>query len=70
MPLLPDQMSAGLVWLTETFGGIAEPTIAWQIDPFGHSSAQAALSAQMGLKGMFFARTHYQDYDKRKASKK
>ena len=41
-----------------------------QIDPFGHSSAHAALSAQMGLKGLFFARMHYQDYDKRKKEKK
>ena len=40
-----------------------------QIDPFGHSSAHAALSAQMGMKGLFFARMHYQDYDKRKKNK-
>ena len=48
----------------------ARPRIAWQIDPFGHSSAQASLSAQMGLEGLFFARMHYQDYDKRKKEQK
>ncbi|KAL5264156.1 hypothetical protein ACHWQZ_G005288 [Mnemiopsis leidyi] len=66
-----DQMSEGLVWLKEQFGGpnYNPPTIAWQIDPFGHSSAHAALSAQMGMKGLFFARMHYQDYDKRKKNK-
>ena len=64
-----DQFSAGLVWLAETFGGIAEPSVAWQIDTFGHSTAQAALSSQVGLKGMFFSRMHYQDYEKRKLEK-
>ncbi|XP_063677322.1 lysosomal alpha-mannosidase-like isoform X2 [Bolinopsis microptera] len=67
-----DQMSEGLMWLQREVGGPdydVTPTIAWQIDPFGHSSAHAALSAQMGMKGLFFARMHYQDYDKRKRNK-
>ena len=57
------------MWLTETFGGDAEPRVAWQVDPFGHSKAQVALSYQIGLKGMFFARVHYQDYERRKRDK-
>ncbi|XP_063690730.1 lysosomal alpha-mannosidase-like [Bolinopsis microptera] len=64
-----DQFSAGMVWLTENFGGAAEPTVAWQIDTYGHSAAQAALSAQSGLKGLFFSRMHYQEYEKRKQDK-
>ena len=31
-----DQMSFGLRWLHDEFGEDAAPTIAWQIDPFGH----------------------------------
>ena len=64
-----DQFSAGMVWLTENFGGAAQPTVAWQIDTYGHSAAQAALSAQSGLKGIFFSRLHYEEYEKRKKDK-
>ena len=71
-----DQMGEGLRWLQQEVAGGREeegdaiaPSVAWQIDPFGHSSAHADLSAQMGLKGLFFARMHYQDYDKRKENK-
>ena len=60
-----DQMAVGLQFLQRQFGSYATPRIAWQIDPFGHSSAHAALSAQMGLEGIFFARMHYQDYENR-----
>ena len=61
-----DQFSAGMVWLTENFAGAAEPTVAWQIDTYGHSAAQAALSAQSGLKGIFFSRLHFEEYEQRK----
>ena len=54
----------------EMYDIILKRKLNLQIDPFGHSSAHAALSAQMGLKGLFFARMHYQDYDKRKKEKK
>ena len=36
------------------FGKI--PTIAWQLDPFGHSSGVAHLFAEIGLEATFFAR--------------
>lgn len=58
-----------MVWLLENFGGAAEPTVAWQMDTYGHSAAQAALSAQSGLKGMFISRMHYQEYERRKEAK-
>ena len=41
------------------------PTIGWQIDPFGHSQAQAELFSQMGFNAEYFARIDYQDKEKR-----
>ena len=39
------------------------PKIGWQIDPFGHSSANADLVSRMGMEALFFARIDYQDRD-------
>jgi alpha-mannosidase len=37
------------------------PTVAWQIDPFGHSATQAALlTAEAGFDALFFGRIDYQ----------
>jgi len=63
-----DNMEFGLHWLVDTFGECAIPTIAWQIDPFGHSKEQARLFAEMGFEGLFFARIDYNDKDERKRS--
>ena len=63
-------MSEGLGFIEENFGSAARPHIAWHIDPFGHSSEQAALFAKMGYDGFFFARIDYQDIDKRKKEKR
>ena len=60
-----DQMTIGLDFVRETFGDEARPRVAWQIDPFGHSSEQAALFAKMGYDGVFFARIDYDDKTKR-----
>lgn len=39
------------------------PKIGWQIDPFCHSSTQAALLfAEAGFTGLFFGRTDNQDH--------
>jgi alpha-mannosidase len=55
-----DQTTCGHKFLVEQFGVI--PRIGWQIDPFGHSSTQAALlSAETGFDGLFFGRIDYQD---------
>lgn len=45
-------------FLRDTFG--VAPRIGWQIDPFGHSSTQAAFSALYGHDAVFFGRADYQ----------
>jgi alpha-mannosidase len=54
-----DQQTLGQQWIVQTFG--VQPTVAWQIDPFGHSSTHASLFSLMGLDALFFARLDYQD---------
>ncbi|QQP56042.1 Alpha-mannosidase, partial [Caligus rogercresseyi] len=44
-----DQMSLGLRFINDTFGGSAAPKIAWQIDPFGHAKEQANIFNEMGF---------------------
>lgn len=38
-----DQTHLGHTFLRREFGEAAIPRVAWQIDPFGHSSTQASL---------------------------
>ena len=54
-----DNMATGQKFLNDTFGVI--PTIGWQIDPFGHSQANADLYAKMGFDALFFWRMDYQE---------
>ena len=56
-----DQMTYGLNFVEETFGTDARPRIAWHIDPFGHSSEQASLFAQMSFDAFFLGRIDYAD---------
>ena len=56
-----DQMTYGLDFVQETFGPDARPRIAWHIDPFGHSSEQASLFAQMSFDAFFLGRIDYAD---------
>ena len=54
-------------WINEKFGVV--PTVAWQIDPFGHQASFATLGHQLGFNSIFFARIHYEDKVAREASK-
>lgn len=54
-----DNMATGMKFLNDTFG--VQPTIGWQIDPFGHSQANADLYAKMGFDALFFWRMDYQE---------
>ena len=63
-----DQMTLGHRFLMETFG--VRPRVAWHIDPFGHSAAQAAIFAAMGFDSFMFARIDYQDRALRRAEQR
>ena len=54
----------GHSWLNEEFG--IKPKIGWQLDPFGHSAAQAELLAELGMETMVFARINEQEFAHRK----
>ena len=41
-------------WLKREFNRI--PKVGWQLDPFGHSAANARLFAEIGLEAVVFAR--------------
>ena len=62
-----NNMMAGHEWLEKTLGYKA--TIGWHIDPFGHSSANPRLFADMGFDAFFIARMDYEDRAKRLANK-
>ncbi|EDV26091.1 uncharacterized protein TRIADDRAFT_63890 [Trichoplax adhaerens] len=64
-----DQMTLGLKFIRDTFGDAARPTIAWHIDPFGHSAAQASLFAQMGFNAFFLGRIDHDDKSARLSKK-
>ncbi|CAD8084472.1 unnamed protein product [Paramecium primaurelia] len=63
-----DQMTLGHQWILDRFQ--IKPTIGWQLDPFGHTSAQAELFALMGFDAWFFSRIDYQDMNLRKQQQK
>lgn len=56
-------------FLNETFGECARPRVAWQIDPFGHSSEVAAEFAEMGFDGLILGRIDHEDLALRKQQK-
>ena len=57
---LIDSATLGHAFLKDTLG--VTPTIAWQLDPFGHSATQASLMThKMGFDAIYFGRIDYQD---------
>ena len=65
-----DQTTLGHQYILNEFGPEANPTVGFQLDPFGHSATQASLlSAGIGFNALFFGRIDYQDHDLRVASK-
>ena len=51
-------MYIGHGFLKREFG--ITPKIAFQLDPFGHTQANAALFSDMGFEAMFIGRVDYQ----------
>lgn len=47
-------------FLDVEFDGL-KPKIGWQLDPFGHSAANAYLFAELGFEAMVFSRINEQD---------
>ena len=58
-----NNMMIGHDFILNEFG--VKPRIGWQVDPFGHSNANARLFAEMGFDALFFGRLDYQDKNKR-----
>ena len=57
-------MVAGHEFIKKEFG--IAPRVGWQIDPFGHSNANALLFSQMGFDALIFARAHLLEKQERK----
>ena len=51
-------------WLWEEFG--VTPTIGWQLDPFGHSAANAHIFAELGFDAFVFTRINEDEQKNRK----
>lgn len=51
------QITEGHEYILRQFN--VRPTVAWQIDPFGHSSLTPTLFAQMGYKALVINRIHH-----------
>ena len=62
-----NNMQAGHDFVLAEFG--VKPRIGWQIDPFGHSSANARLFAEMGFDAFFIGRLDFEDRANRLANK-
>jgi len=54
----------GHSWLWEEFG--VTPTIGWQLDPFGHSAANAHIFAELGFDAFVFTRINEDEQKNRK----
>jgi hypothetical protein len=56
--IVVDQVTEGHEYIWKNFG--VRPRIAWQIDPFGHSSLTPSLFAEMGFDALVINRIHHQ----------
>lgn len=62
-----DNMRIGLQFLKKEFD--FTPTIAWFIDPFGHSASNAYMIKEMGFETIVYVRIDYNEKDIRKNQK-
>jgi hypothetical protein len=60
-----NQMTSGHEYLLQNFG--IQPRIAWQLDPFGHSSVSPTLFALMGFDALVINRIHFSEKDNLKS---
>jgi len=62
------QMTDGNQFVLSNLGLKARPTVAWHVDPFGHSWVTGGLWAQSGFDAFAVHRINYMDLEKRKAA--
>ncbi|WIA23312.1 hypothetical protein OEZ85_000079 [Tetradesmus obliquus] len=62
-----DQMSLGMRFLQQEFG--RAPTVAWQLDGFGHSCTEALLKSMGGFQALFIGRSAMADMQQRKSNR-
>jgi len=67
LDVVVNQITDGNEYLLKYFN--AKPRIAWQVDPFGHSSLTPTLFSQMGYEGLVINRIHHQLKSTYKANK-
>ena len=63
-----NEMTLGLKYIFDQFG--VRPTVAWHVDPFGHSNQVMSLYADMGFDTFTLDRIHYDDDKYRKEHQK
>ena len=62
-----DNMALGHKFLSDNLGVV--PKVGWQIDPFGHSSTNAALFSKAGIDAFWFSRIDYAEKRERQSRK-
>ena len=65
-----DQHTMGATYIAREFGCERNPTVGWQVDPFGHSLFQARAYSEMGMDSWFFGRSDAQDFKSREATRR
>ena len=63
-----NEMTLGHKYIFDQFG--VRPTVAWHVDPFGHSNQVMSLYADMGFDTFTLDRIHYDDDKYRKEHQK
>lgn len=53
----------GHQWISDEFG--ITPRVGWNIDPFGHTEANAAIFHDLGFEALFTARVAFKDLEQR-----
>ena len=64
-----DQHTMGSTFIAREFGSQFNPSVGWQVDPFGHSLFQAKAYDKMGMNAWFFGRSDAQDFAVRGAKR-
>lgn len=63
------QMTDGNQFVLNNFGMKSRPTVAWHVDPFGHSWVTGGLWAESGFDAFAVHRINYLDLEQRKLSR-